>query len=148
MRALLLVCGLVAASAAGAQSLPTNCTFPQAVDQLASVQPGDQLTSAMFNQMRCVLNRLQTRSLESGAGELACGAVTLPPGSRSLVTLTMPSAVPANAAVQVTPRDDAAPGMLTAEAQAPSGASVPVWVWNHDADTSRSGVVCAHVVRP
>lgn len=142
-----MACGLMVAVGAQAQSLPTNCTFPQAIDQLASVAPGDQLSSAMFNQMRCVLNRLQTRSLEVGAGELACATVTLPPGTRTLVTLTMPSTVPANAAIQVTPRDDASPGMLTAEVQAPSGTSIPVWAWNHDADASRSGVVCAHVVR-
>ena len=141
--ALAAVLGVLSAPAAA-----DDCTFPNPPDNMARLNAGD-IVKPPWNRAICILNKLQTRALQTARAETVCSNVTVSAGQRLLVALTAASPLVGTELVLPEAVDDASPPMLVADGpETPGGAAVNVYVFNRDAVNQRTGEACALIVRP
>jgi hypothetical protein len=148
--AALLLCLL--AVLAKAQSAPTNCTFPTTVDSFRTFHPGEVIPSADENKQSCILDKLMRRQLRTRPQEKLCqSAVTLGPSVRQMVTLTTTQTFSGLETVLPQPPIDAAispPAVIVDGLDPATGTSIKLWLFNRDADRTRTVQACVSVERP
>ena len=125
-----------------------DCTFPTPIDSIPRQQPWN-LVLPVLNRVICVVNKLEQWAVRTPPSEVVCATATVPAGERTAVTLTAASALVGSEVILPKTKETSDPPMLIANGTAtPGGAAVKVYVWNRDATTSRTGTICAHIVRP
>ena len=151
----LLAAGVLLALAALAHAyltvVPSNCTYPTTIDALVTFKPGEVIPSANWNQMSCILDKLMRWVKSIPAQEKLCASpTTLAASVRQSVTLTAAAPfVGSEVVLPQMPVDSIDPPAVALDGiDAPSSSSVRVWLFNRDADRSRTVTLCATVVRP
>jgi len=145
------IAAAVMARAAWGQIADTQCTFPDPLDSLQTVSPGQLITSRQYNTIECAVNRLERRALDTPRAEVLCTNVTVSGAELQIVELTASAPFLGSETIVPSAQDDAtAPRLEPASFQTPvTGSSiVKIGVFNRDEDTAHTGKVCAHVVRP
>ena len=127
--------------------LPTSCQFPAQLDQFESVAPGTHWTAVMHNQLLCAINELETYVLNLQAGGQAkCLAVSLAAAERKRITVSLDHPVTGSEAVFISAREADSAWLDASGIEEVSGSAVVLWVFNHDAQATRTGIACVHVV--
>jgi len=145
---LALVAGLWSLARA---STPITCTWPGSPDNFQAVVRGNELTPELWNQVMCAINKLEEQVstlLSAPAVPQACQADTWQPAERKAVTLTYSTSFTGSEPVYATVISQSSPSFLVVDGvEPPSGSSVQVWIFNHDAQLSQTGTVCARVIQ-
>lgn len=133
-----------------AQSIPTGCLFPAALDNFPAVSPGTNLTAdvgpSSYNKLLCAVNALEAKiSSYAGIKTRGCKSHNFLAGERKRVDIVMNGVVNSTDIVHATAFDSVSPSLLHVEGNEPGPNSnqVFVWVFNHDALNARTGTICA-----
>jgi len=149
MRYFLLSVFLILVACSARAAPPTNCTATATdIDILESVEPATNVKDSI-NEERCVINVLQQVLATTPNGELTCSPFTLDAGARDTVVLTTASTITASDVPMISVQDTVAPPSLEDTGVLVfAGTTITVGVFNRDAATARTGLLCAHLVQP
>lgn len=128
-----------------------GCNYPSSVDTYLGYLPGDRLINTEVNKWLCTINALQALLGATGSvGELGvrtCQEISVDAGARKSFTLTLPATLLGTEMVLPAVADDVSPPRLDPDGvEDISGDDAIVWVFNRDADATRTGRLCVHVL--